>query len=304
MSTPLKHIIHQGPTLATLGDVLVQGVRQQLGFGPEGELELPSEEVVATIAPRPPALVRDFLRHVGGDPGAWRGELPPHLFPQWIFPVAEKTLRGVAYPLFKMVNGGCRLEVRGRLPIDEPLRVAARLEEIDDNGRRAILHQRVATGTEVDPELVVAHVYEVVPLGGGSKESKKKKERPRVPRGARELAYWRLPRDAGLSFAALTGDFNPVHWLPPYARAFGFRAPILHGFATMTRTFEGLGRGLLSGDVRRLTALDARFTKPLVLPARVGLYVEGEGAFVGEAPGGPAYLTATYTIDGPDRGEE
>ena len=49
---------------------------------------------------------------------------------------------------------------------------------------------------------------------------------------------------AGLEFAFLTGDFNPVHWVRRYARAAGFASPILHGFAMMARTMESLGRTL------------------------------------------------------------
>ena len=39
-----------------------------------------------------------------------------------------------------------------------------------------------------------------------------------------------------------------------------------------------------------------RFTRPLVLPARVGVYVRGDKVWVGDAPGGPAYLEGTFKI--------
>jgi hypothetical protein len=64
----------------------------------------------------------------------------------------------------------------------------------------------------------------------------------------------------------------------------------------MARAIEGLNRSLFSGDVRRLEAIDVKFTKPLVLPAKVGLYVDDENVFVGDAPGGPAYLVGTYSV--------
>ena len=64
----------------------------------------------------------------------------------------------------------------------------------------------------------------------------KKREPSRVPGDARELSFWNLSASAGLEFAKLTGDFNPIHWVPAYARASGFRNVILHGFATMETT--------------------------------------------------------------------
>jgi acyl dehydratase len=75
----------------------------------------------------------------------------------------------------------------------------------------------------------------------------------------------------------------------------GFRGTILHGFATMARAIEGLVRARFAGDPARLRTFDGRFTKPLLLPARVGLYARGADVWVADAPGGPAYLAATPT---------
>ncbi len=303
MGLPTKHILHQGPVIASLGGTALSAIRQRLGKGPTAMPSLPGPELRATVAPLPTELLRDYVRHVGGDPGSYRGIVPPHLFPQWGFPLAAKTLRDVPYPLAKVLNGGCRLEVLGALPAGEPLEVTARLEGIDDDGRRAVLHQKVVTGTKAAPELVIGHLYAIVPLGGKKDADRsvgngaaQRRQPARVPEDATELAYWRIRDDAGLAFAMLTGDFNPVHWVKPYARAFGFRSTILHGFSTMARAIEGLGRGLLAGAPRRIATFDCKFTKPLVLPARVGLYVRGQEVWVGDAPGGAAYLAGTFTL--------
>jgi len=301
MSLPWSQIVHQRQTIASLGEVAAMAIGQRLGGGESAGATpaLPSAEQTLVIPPRPKGLVGDYLRRVGGDPSSYRERVPPHMFPQWVFPAAGKTLRGVPYPLFKMLNGGCRLGINGPLPQGEPLTVRARLEGIDDNGRRAVLHQRVSTGPESAPEAVVAHIFEVIPLGasgGGRAGTRKKRDKPRVPREAREIAYLRLGSDAGLAFAMVTGDFNPVHWVRPYARAFGFRSTILHGFATMARAHEILNRALFAGDTERVRVLDVKFTRALSLPARVGVYVveETRQVYVGDAPSGPAYLTGSF----------
>jgi acyl dehydratase len=304
MTVSTKHVLSQGPVLRTLAQVAWSAFRQSRTGAPSGPLPVvPTAELTTTVKPLPAALVRDYVRHVGGDPSAYRGTVPAHLFPQWGFPLAARTLQGLPYPMFKVLNGGCRLEIAGPLPAGVPLRARARLESIDDNGRRVVLHQIVVTGTASDPDLVTGHLYAIVPLGERNGEARPApstrgsgtpKDRPRVPQDAEELARWSLRNDAGLDFAKLTGDFNPVHWVGPYARAFGFRNTILHGFSTMARTMEGLQRGLFSGSTRALRVLDVRFTKPLVLPARVGLYVHAGTVFVGDAPGGPAYLEGSF----------
>lgn len=290
-----RHVLSQGPALRGMGEAALSALKQRLGVAKTNGAapSLPGPEVRATFPPRSPELIRDYVRHVGGDPGAYKKRVPPHLFPQWGFALTGKTLEGLSYPMLKAMNGGCKLVMNAPLPSDEPLEVTARLESVDDDGKRAILEQRIVTSTRSAPEAVVAHLYIFIPLGkperGGAK-----KDRPRVPEDAKELAFWKLRADAGLDFAKLTGDFNPVHWVPAYARAFGFKNTILHGFGTMARAIEGLNRGLFAGDVDALSEVHVRFTRPLVLPAKVGLYVRGEELWVGDAPAGPAYLTGTF----------
>lgn len=290
------HILHQGPVIAGLGRTAFAAVQQRIHGTPVAQPALPGPELEAVFPPRPRDLVRDYVRHVGGDPRTYRREVPPHLFPQWGFALASRTLEGIPYPLVRVMNGGCRLVVNAPLSSEEPLHVKARLMSIDDNGRRAVLHQRIVTGTANEPEAQVAHLYAIVPLAksGGTKAGPKK-ERPRVPDSAREVAFWKLGPGAGLDFAKLTGDFNPIHWVSAWARMSGFKNTILHGFATMARAMEGVRRRVLM-DQARVRVLDVKFTRPLVLPARVGLYVDDVGGvWVGDAPGGPAYMAGTYS---------
>ncbi len=301
MTVSNKHVLQQGPVLATLAGAAVTAFRQQLdarlGRPPSTSMPVvPSAEQRATIAARPSDLVRDYVRNTGGDPSAYRGMVPAHMFPQWGFPLSAKTLEGLPYPLVRVLNGGCRLQMNAPLPGNEPLLVRARLEGIDDNGRRAVLHQRVTTGTEAMPDAVIADLFAIVPLDkkAGAADKAERREPARVPADAEELQRWRIGPQAGLEFAKLTGDFNPVHWVRPYAKAFGFRSTILHGFATMARAIEGLQRTIFAGSVHALHVVDVKFTKPLVLPAKVGLYIRGEEIFVGDAPGGPAYLVGTF----------
>ena len=296
MAVPTRYILHQGPVLGAIARAAWVAARSS-GRPTQPPAVVPGPEIKATISPRPVDLVRDYIKHVGGDPNGYRRQVPAHLFPQWIFPLQSRGLEGIQYPLQRVLNGGCRLEMNAPLPVGEPFHATVHLVDIDDNGRRAVINQRAVTGTARHPEAVVANVYGIVPLGGGDKDKgKRKDERPRVPNVAKELARWRIGAKAGLEFAKLTGDFNPIHWIPPAARAAGFRNVILHGFSTMARAVEGLNRNLFAGDISQLALIDVKFTRPLVLPTEVGLYVVDENVFVGDAPGGPAYLVGTFSV--------
>jgi acyl dehydratase len=248
----------------------------------------------------PPSLVRDYLVHVGADPAAYRGVVPPHLFLQWSLPLAARTLRGLPYPLLRIVNAGCRIQINASLPAGAPLFLRARLQGIDANERRAVLHQRIVTGIDSAPDALVADLFTVVPISDAAARARARDDAgppradARVPDDARELARWSLPRNAGLAFAALTGDFNPIHWIAPYARAFGFPGPILHGFATLARAWEALVRARFAGAADRVRAVDVRFLRPLPLPAETGLFLAGTRFFVAGAPGARATLAGTF----------
>jgi acyl dehydratase len=315
MSVPNRFLWHQAPVIAAFGRTALSAVSRRLSGAAATPIDMPGPWLEQTIKPRDRELVRCYVRHVGGDPSAYKHHVPPHMFPQWGFALATKTLLDVDYPLQKALNAGCRIDIHAPLPMGEALHVKARIESIDDNGRRALIRQKVITGTRDEPEALVAHMYTLVPLAQGESKrapadgaangaaKKKPRERARVPQDARELGFWRLGPSAGLEFAKLTGDFNPVHWVPAYAKAFGFRNTILHGFSTMARAMEGVQKNLLCGATDRIRSFDVKFTSPLVLPARVGLYLAGDvisdstAVFVGDGLGGRAYLHGTLQID-------
>lgn len=297
MASSLTHLVHQGPVLRALGGVLfssLSGAGLRAGTAPA----LPAAWYEAVLPPRPESLVRDYVRNAGGDPSWYRGVLPPHMFPQWSFPLLARAIAQLPYPTTRIVNAGCRIDVQAPLPAGEPLHVKARLESIDDDGRRAFIVQRIVTGTPKRPEALVAELRAIVPLGkrdGKSKDGKKASAPKTVPLEAKEIAFLKLRATAGRDFAALTGDINPIHWFAPAAKAAGFRGCILHGFATLARTVESLNRRVFAGDPRALSSIDVRFVRPLVLPASVGVYVtRGGDVFVGDAPGGGAYLEGRY----------
>lgn len=300
MSVSLRFVRYQGPVLRGMGEAALGAIKQRLGKSAPPLSSLPGPEHRIVVPPRPPSLVSAYVRWVGGDPASYRARVPAHLFPQWGFPLTGKLVEGLSYPMLSAMNGGCKLTMRAPLPAGEALEVTGRLDAVDDNGQRAVLDQKIVTGTKANPDAVEAHLYVFIPLkrekGDKSEKNGKSKDKARVPVDAREIAFFKLGPDAGLDFAKLTGDFNPVHWVPRWARAFGFKNVILHGFGTLARAIEALNRGLFAGDVDALAEIDVRFTRPLVLPARVGVYVLGDRVWVGDAPGGPAYLDGKFKV--------
>jgi acyl dehydratase len=79
----------------------------------------------------------------------------------------------------------------------------------------------------------------------------------------------------------LSGDRNPLHSDPAFARRAGFDRPILHGLCTFGFAGRALLATLCDGDPARFAAMEARFTRP-VLPGDslvVQVWVDGEARF-------------------------
>jgi hypothetical protein len=109
-------------------------------------------------------------------------------------------------------------------------------------------------------------------------------------------AEWALPQDAGRRYAALSGDWNPIHLWGWSARLFGLRQPIIHGAHSMARAQAELER--LGGRPLQTLALDpaaraaGQHTRSACGPGRTALRA---------ARGRPARRPAPGTTEGRTR---
>ena len=296
MSVPLSFVRHQLPMLNAIGRTAALALKQKV-VRPRAMPPVPGPILTERLPPRDPKLVEAFLAHVGSRPGTWAdGQLPPHFFPQWVFARLSRALEGLPYPVMAMLNGGCHLTIHRPMPMGEAIDVEVQLTEVDDDGRLAVITERCTTGTATAPAALDIEFHPVVRLpkkkGAGDGP---KKDKPTIPTSAREIGRWSLAANAGLEFALLTGDFNPIHWIPAAAKAAGFKSTILHGFGAMTRAIEAIVADA-GGDGTRLGEIDVRFTRPLVLPADVGAFVDGDRIFVGERPGAEPNMTGRFGL--------
>jgi acyl dehydratase len=62
----------------------------------------------------------------------------------------------------------------------------------------------------------------------------------------------------------LSGDVNPLHADPKFAKMAGFEKPILHGLCTYGHAGRAVLRGACGGDPRRLRSFAARFAGPVI----------------------------------------
>jgi len=85
-------------------------------------------------------------------------------------------------------------------------------------------------------------------------------------------AEWKLGGDLGRRYAAVSGDRNPIHMHALTAKPLGFPAAIAHGMWTKARCLAALESRLPDAF-----AVEVRFRKPILLPARVEFASADEG---------------------------
>ncbi|HEY9266266.1 MAG TPA: MaoC/PaaZ C-terminal domain-containing protein [Mycobacterium sp.] len=95
-------------------------------------------------------------------------------------------------------------------------------------------------------------------------------------------------------YASVGGDHNPIHTNAIAAKLFGFPTVIAHGMYSTAAVLANI-EGRLPDAVR----YSVRFAKPVVLPARAGLYVDRRGdgweLTLRHLTKGHPHLTATVT---------
>src|SRR3954449_6490382 len=101
---------------------------------------------------------------------------------------------------------------------------------------------------------------------GGSNGAAPKAEKSFAPldADAPASAEWKLGGDLGRRYAGVSGDRNPIHLHALTARPLGFPAAIAHGMWTKARCLAALESPLPDAS-----AVEVRFRKPILLPARV-----------------------------------
>jgi acyl dehydratase len=95
-------------------------------------------------------------------------------------------------------------------------------------------------------------------------------------------------------YASVGGDHNPIHTNPIAAKLFGFPTVIAHGMFTAAAVLANI-----EGQLPDAVKYSVKFAKPVVLPARAGLYVdrvsEGWQLTLRNLSTGDPHLTGTVT---------
>jgi len=208
---------------------------------------------------------------------------------QQVLPTFAVIVGGGGVPLGKvgefnpamLVHGEQGIELFNPIPSNGTVKSTGRIEAIWDKGSGAVIEtssesRDTATGEYLFKTSSSMFIRGAGGFGGERGPSAEKFTFARKPDYQVEYT---TRADQALTYR-LSGDRNPLHSDPEFARMAGFDTPILHGLCTYGFTGRALLHTLCGSDPAKFKSMSGRFSRP-VLPGdtlKVSMWIEGNSA--------------------------
>jgi hypothetical protein len=199
------------------------------------------------------------------------------------FPLQMAVMADGRFPFgaVGLVHVENRIEQRRRIGVGEELTIRVRPTKLAPHPKGQTFS--LLTEVRVGPEKVWEGASTMLRRGKGDTNAVvpgMRGEVPTAPGGGFEAlpaetpasAEWRLGGDLGRRYAAVSGDRNPIHMHSLTAKPLGFPGAIAHGMWTKARCLA-----VLDSRLPDALAVEVRFRKPILLPARVEFASATEG---------------------------
>ncbi len=181
------------------------------------------------------------------------------------YPALEPLVEKAGADMTKVVHGSQSITLHAPIPPSGRLSTVAKLEGIYDMKR---FSQVVfSTKTEHEGSLVFETEWMLLvrDVGGFGGPRPPKGDAPKLPKDAPPLfeKTEKISEEQALLYR-LSGDLNPLHADPDFAREVGFeQGPILHGLCTFGFVTRAVIEGACGCDPSRLRKISAQFKKPV-----------------------------------------
>jgi acyl dehydratase len=240
-----------------------------LPFIPGGGGEIPDLDLSLEGINADAAAVAAYAKVCGF---ALRDSLPvtyPHVL---AFPLHMAVMADGGFPFgaVGLVHVENRIEQQRPLGIGEKLTIRVRPTKLQPHPKGQTFS--LLTEVAVDGEVAWESVSTMLRRGKGEEQAGTGKSFAALPADAPASAEWKLGGDLGRRYASVSGDRNPIHMHSLTAKPLGFPSAIAHGMWTKARCLATLDSRLPDAF-----AVDVRFRKPILLPARVEFTSATEG---------------------------
>lgn len=181
------------------------------------------------------------------------------------YPALVPLVHRAGADMNKVVHGAQEILLHAPIPSAGTLTTVAKIDGLYDLKRlsQVVFSTKTTHGTELLFETKWTII--VRDTGGFGGPRPPKNDAPKLPQDETPLfdKEERIPEQQALLYR-LSGDLNPLHADPEFARSVGFEeGPILHGLCTYGYMTRAVIQGACGGDPARLKKLAVQFKKPV-----------------------------------------
>lgn len=181
-----------------------------------------------------------------------------------VFELAQKgvTAPGLNYGFDRILHGEQYTEIKRPLPRKATLTHRARVKDIFDKGKNALVITEIKSYDESGEELIHNELTTVVRgAGGWGGERGPSTDTNTAPERTPDAVVTEKISEGQALLYRLSGDINPLHVDPGFAKAFGFDRPILHGLCTFGYAARHVLGSFVKGDPRYFKSIKVRFSE-------------------------------------------
>ncbi|MGW2343832.1 MaoC/PaaZ C-terminal domain-containing protein [Streptomyces sp. NPDC001661] len=165
---------------------------------------------------------------------------------------------GIDVNLAHVLHGGQTIELHRPIPVKGKATTTSRVAAVYDKTKAAVLVLRSEVA-DADGPLWTSDSQIFVRGEGGFGGERGPSERLEIPGREPDRTVERTIREDQALLYRLSGDWNPLHADPEFAKLAGFDKPILHGLCSYGMTLKAVADTALGGDVSRITRYSTRF---------------------------------------------
>ena len=269
---------------------LLRAAAGALPFVPRGDT-LPDRTLSVDELPIDPANVAAYANVTG----LRFGDVVPLTYPFALtFPTVMSLVTAFDFPFAAMGSVHIENHITQYRPIVVTDTVSVRVHAEDLREHRRGLLVDIVTDVNVGNETAWHQVTTFLHQQKTSLSDEPKPPPQKQPKLGPPNAVLRITPGQIRHYASVGGDHNPIHTNPIAAKLFGFPTVIAHGMFSAAAVLANI-----EGQLPDAVKYSVRFAKPVVLPARAGLYVDrisdGWQLTLRNMAKGDPHLTATVT---------
>ena len=187
-----------------------------------------------------------------------------------------------------LVHGEQMIRLHRPIPVEGTVEVSSKVTGIFDKGSGMVIVTESESVLKDSGEPLFTTMNSSFIRGAGGWGGDRGPSGPKNVPPEREpdhVVTYRTRPDQALTYR-LSGDRNPLHSDPSFAKLAGFDRPILHGLCTFGFTGRALLHALAESDAARFTGMEARFARPVMpgdaLTVKIWRTGDGEAVYTTE----------------------